>query len=127
VPESVTPRRARWPRAVRLTRSDDIRATLSHGRRAGGEWFRLYFWPKPPGQTRFAISIRKKVGNACVRNREKRRLRESLRVAQKHWPTHGWGVVIIDRPMPDGLSGAKRNEIVAGLLAQTQQTIGQAQ
>jgi ribonuclease P protein component len=111
---------------VRLTRSDDIRATISQGRRADGGWFRLYFWPKPPGPTRFAVSIRKKVGNACVRNREKRRLKESLRITQTHWPANGWGVVIIDRPMPDSLSGAKRNEIVAGLLAQTQKLTGQA-
>ena len=122
MPDSVTPRRARWPRAVRLTRGDDIRATIQYGQRAHGGWFRLFFRPDHAVPMRFAISIRKNVGNACTRNRERRRVKESLRLSRRHWPPNGYGVLVVDRPDPEGLSGLKRNEIVAGLLEKIQET-----
>jgi ribonuclease P protein component len=119
-----TPQGARWPRRVRLTRAEDIRATLRHGRRFSGAWFRLVFWHKPTGLTRFAISIRKKVGTACERNRQKRYIREALRLSKDSWPPQGWGVIIIDGPAPKQLSGEQRIRIITEILDDVRKSAG---
>jgi len=108
-----------WPRGCRLNRDDEFRLALRHGKSYFGGWFRLRFWPDPIGEARFAISVRRSVGNACARNRARRQLRESLRVARPRWPRRGWGVVIIDRPTPARLSGAERQRTVEQLLDRT--------
>jgi ribonuclease P protein component len=48
-------------------------------------------------QWRLGISIGRRVGNAAVRNRIKRLLRESFRLSRKSWPG-GYGLVVIVRP-----------------------------
>ena len=113
--------RARWPRSDRLTRNDDIRLTIRRGNCVTGGWFRLFFWRGSPGTTRFTVNVRKKVGNACTRNRQRRRLKESLRLARYLWPERGWGVIIIDRPAPPGLTGQKRQDIIDRLLTRTRE------
>jgi len=106
----------RWPRCCRLTQDDDFRQVLRHGHSFAAGWFRLLFWPDPLGRSRFAISVRRSVGNACARNLARRQLRESLRLAQSRWPQHGWGLVIINQPTPGQLSGAERQAIVERFL-----------
>ena len=80
-------------------------------------WFRLLYRPNPSLPLRFAVSVRKKVGNACQRNRERRQIRESLRQARELWPQYGWMVVIIDRKSPPHLTGTERQAIIRGLLS----------
>ncbi|MEI8334487.1 MAG: ribonuclease P protein component [Chloroflexota bacterium] len=48
-------------------------------------------------ETRFGISTSKRVGNAVVRNRARRRIREVLR-ASLHRMTPGWDVLVVARP-----------------------------
>ncbi len=114
----------RWPRAVRLSRNEDIRRTIRRGRCFPGDGFRFFFWPQPPScSVRFAISVRKKVGNACKRNRERRQFREALRISRRLWPRQGWGVVVIDRPSASFLTWSKRQETIGKLLAQVARTL----
>ncbi len=51
--------------------------------------------PSDLEQSRFGFAVGKRVGNAVVRNRVKRRLREAVRALS---PARGWDVVVIARP-----------------------------
>jgi len=51
--------------------------------------------PNEPTLSRYGISVSKRVGNAVVRNRVKRRLREILRTVSLR---PGWDIVFIARP-----------------------------
>jgi ribonuclease P protein component len=68
--------------------------------------------------TRFGLSTGRKLGNAVVRNRVRRRLREALRVMAPSFQP-GWDVLIIARPAlveadHDALVGALRRILVRG-------------
>ena len=54
-------------------------------------WKRSWAWVMPVG--RLGITVTKKVGNAVVRNRIKRLLREWLRL--HGWVPPGWAVVVV--------------------------------
>ena len=54
----------------------------------------IKFLPNDLNDTRFGILVGKRIGNAVVRNRTKRRIRESLRQA---YVQLGWDVVVIAR------------------------------
>jgi len=70
-------------------------------------------------QDRFGISTGKRVGDAVVRNRVRRRLREILR-AWDHSGTVRWDILIVARP---GSAGASFGELQAALLKLLSQTI----
>ncbi len=68
--------------------------------------------------TRFGLSTGRRLGNAVVRNRVRRRLREVLRVMAPAFQP-GWDVLIIARPAiveadHDALVGAVRRTLVRG-------------
>jgi ribonuclease P protein component len=70
------------------------------------------------GTTRFGLATGRKLGNAVVRNRVRRRLREVLRVMAPSFQP-GWDVLIIARPAivdadHDALVGAVRRTLVRG-------------
>lgn len=52
--------------------------------------------PDPAGATRVGVSAGKRVGNAVVRNRAKRRVREAVRAAYRDLPP-GWDLVFVIR------------------------------
>lgn len=59
----------------------------------------------PRGDTapaRFGFTVTKKVGNAVVRNRTRRRLREAVRQVQKEAVLHGVDLVLIGRDATRG-------------------------
>src|SRR5207253_2502982 len=69
----------RVQRRSRLLRSADFDRTLRAGRRAASEYLALFVSDNELGRPRVGLAVSKKLGNAVVRNRIKRRLRELVR------------------------------------------------
>lgn len=90
----------RFRRANHLRSPRDFQRVRARGRRYGGEWLTLHVARQDgaePGPTRVGFSVSKRVGGAVVRNRVKRRLRESIRrqISQLHM---GWDIIVSARP-----------------------------
>ena len=66
----------------KLRRESEYRRCYRQGRRRHGALVSLYFADNPEGETRFGITVGRKVGKAVVRQRLKRRVREIVR----RWP-----------------------------------------
>jgi ribonuclease P protein component len=66
-------------RRSRLLRSADFDRTLRAGRRAASDYLALFVSDNELGRPRVGLAVSKKLGNAVVRNRIKRRLRELVR------------------------------------------------
>ncbi len=70
------------PAAHRITRGEDFRHAVRHGRRQGGRRLVLHLHREPvasDGPARVGFVVGRAVGNAVVRNRVKRRLRHLVR------------------------------------------------
>jgi ribonuclease P protein component len=64
----------------------------------------VYGLPNDLGHLRIGISVGRRVGNAVVRNRVKRRIREAFRIHRSEWPT-GYDLLVVVRPhQPDSVS-----------------------
>ena len=68
-------------RKHRLSRSRDFDAVYRHGRSVSTRFLTLYWFTRgdEPGESRLGLAVSKAVGNAVVRNRIKRQLREIWR------------------------------------------------
>lgn len=64
---------------------------------------------------RFGFSTSRKVGNAVVRNRIRRRLREVLRATDRR-PTGGWDILVVCRPASAGAGYAELKSALDRLL-----------
>jgi ribonuclease P protein component len=87
-------------RRTRLSRSRDFDAVYRQGRSASTRFLVLYWFPREDGdedEPRLGLAVPKSVGNAVVRNRVKRQLRETWReVADRARPGHDY--VLVARP-----------------------------
>ena len=70
------------PKNRRLASNRQFKAVLDHGRRVGNRLLTLYIAPNACGYPRLGVSVGKASGNAVVRNRLKRLLREAFRQNQ---------------------------------------------
>jgi len=87
-------------REWRLRSGRDYRRVRATGRRRANALFVMLAAPHPSGPaapTRLGIVTGKRVGNAVVRNRVKRRLREIGRCLHPRLAP-GWDLVVIARP-----------------------------
>jgi len=81
-----TLKRLTLPKTKRLTSNQQFKAVLDRGRRAGDGLLTLYAASNCCGYPRVGISVGKSSGNAVVRNRLKRLLRETFRRSQDRIP-----------------------------------------
>ena len=113
------------PRQMRLKRhADFVRVAQEAKGRANGLVV-VRFAPNSQATTRFGFSVGKRVGPAVVRNRIKRRLRETTRRLATR---RGHDVVLIARPAAANASSAELEVAVrdaftrAGILARSDAT-----
>ncbi|MDQ1285677.1 MAG: ribonuclease protein component [Thermodesulfobacteriota bacterium] len=81
-------------KADRIRRSGDFRKVMADGRKLRAPHFVVRWCLNGLGTTRLGLTVSKKVGNSCARNRVKRRLREYFRHNKCRLPS-GIDVVII--------------------------------
>jgi ribonuclease P protein component len=95
-----------FPREVRIRRSREFREIAQVGRRFASPAFVVLVRPTGDrGRARLGITASRKVGNAIVRNRVKRQIREWFR-RRGQTPLAGFDVVVIARASAAGLCGA---------------------
>ena len=88
---------------VRLKRRADFLRIASRGRKAAMPGLVLQALMRPDGGTaRLGFTVTKKVGNAVVRNRTRRRLKEAARLLLQGRPVADVDLVVIGR---DGTRG----------------------
>ena len=81
------------PREWRLVRRAEYDAVYREGRRRAGANFVVFARRNGLARDRFGMSIKKAVGNAVMRNRIRRRVREILRLHREEIAS-GWDMVI---------------------------------
>ncbi len=100
-----------FPKNRRLASNRQFKAVLDHGRRVGNELLTLYRAPNVRGYPRLGVSVGKSSGNAVVRNRLKRLLREAFRQSQDRIPRDFDYVLMIapalSRRLKEPRTGAK--------------------
>ncbi len=90
-------KRLAFPKSSRLTSNRQFKAVLDSGRRAGDALLTLYATPNDSGRPRLGISVGKSSGNAIVRNRLKRLVREAFRHNQ-HGIPQGFDYLVMISP-----------------------------
>ena len=75
----------------------------------------VYVAPNELDHTRVGISVSRRVGNAVVRNRVRRRIREVLRARLERLPS-GLDMVVIARPPSAAATWAELNQAIDSVL-----------
>jgi len=75
-----------FPKEKRLVSNRQFKAVLARGQRLSNELLTLYVAENDCGYPRLGVSVSKSCGNAVVRNRLKRLLREAFRQSQDSIP-----------------------------------------
>ncbi len=81
------------PREWRLVRRAEFEAVYREGRRRSSANFLIFLRANGLTRNRFGMSVKKALGNAVMRNRIRRRIREILRLHREEI-LPGWDVVI---------------------------------
>jgi ribonuclease P protein component len=90
-------------RRNRLTRSRDFDAVYRQGRSVSTRFLTLYWFGRdePVGDPRLGFAVPKAVGNAVVRNRIKRQLRDIVRGRLAGVPPTNDYVLVVRRGLPE--------------------------
>jgi ribonuclease P protein component len=96
----------RFGKELRVRSSRHFAAIQKHGRkRHSANFVILSVHQSPPGNSRFGFAVSRRVGNAVIRNRLKRRLREMFRLHRRELaPSRDF--VVIAKPSAAKLSYA---------------------
>lgn len=116
-PSDMAPKRAAPPAApkslTRLTRRAEFLRVASKGRKAPAPGLVLQALRRDDaGPARLGFTVTKKVGNAVVRNRTRRRLRAAAREVLMAAPVTGVDMVLVGR---DGTRGRRFADLVDDL------------
>lgn len=76
----------RLGKEAKIRSSSDYRRIMRKGVRYNTPHFHIRMLKNPLGMTRLGIAVGRKAGNACARNRIKRRLREYFRLNREKMP-----------------------------------------
>jgi len=91
------------PQQARLKRRPEFLRVAAKGRKAPTHGLVLQALPRGDADpARLGFTVTRKVGNAVVRNRTRRRLKEAARLWLAEHPVHGFDLVLIGR---DGTRG----------------------
>ena len=91
------------PAPARLTRRAEFLRVAAKGRKAATHGLVLQALRQDtPGLARIGFTVTKKVGNAVVRNRTRRRLKEAARLELAEYPVSGVDLVLIGRDTTRG-------------------------
>jgi ribonuclease P protein component len=87
-----------YPQPERLTRRREFLLAAAKGRKAPMPGLVLQALPRDDGRpARLGFTVTKKIGNAVVRNRTRRRLKEAARLVLAEQPVTGVDLVLIGR------------------------------
>jgi ribonuclease P protein component len=106
----VTPAKRELPKSRRLVRPADFARVYAARRSAAAGPLVVYALPhESGGGLKLGLSVSRRIGNAVVRNRWKRHLRESFRLVQDEFPAgHDLVVVVRSGLPPAGAEGLGR-------------------
>ena len=104
------------PAPLRLKRRAEFLRVAKTGRKAAmpGLVLQAMAQPEPGSPARLGFTVTKKVGNAVIRNRTRRRLKEAARLLLRERPVAGVDLVLIgrdttrDRPFPALIDDLRR-------------------
>jgi ribonuclease P protein component len=104
--------RFRFPKGARLTEASEFSRVKQAGKSYHGRYMIMGVYRDRPS-TRFGLITSRRVGNAVVRNRLRRRLRETLRLAQSGIVPGVWIVLVVRAAAGGVKTDALRSEFVA--------------
>ncbi len=95
--EGAAPLPPALPRLERLKKRREFLRAASRGKRAARPGLVLQALATPEPSLRLGFTVTKKIGNAVIRNRARRRLKEAAQLTLPGMALTGWDLVLIGR------------------------------
>ena len=109
------PRRERLAREERIRRRAEYRAVYDAGRKAYGRFLIGFARESAGTEVRLGVTVTRKSGSAVVRNRIRRRLKESFRRSPRRWLDAGRPGLDVVINVRDAAATASFGELSADL------------
>lgn len=119
-------RREALPKAERVRADAEYTRILQEGKRLRGRYASVFWLPREAGGTeanRVGVAAGKRLGNAAVRNRLKRRLREAYRKNKRVLPCRGVSLILVASERMIGRSAEEVSADVVRLLERLSESL----